>query len=96
MVANGRTALLGPPALRNDTSVIRALLQAAVPNEQPLREYCIGIRNEQGAVYRLVRLYSLAEKARFTAAMVALGFEEETGLAGAPRNGYHATFSPRT
>jgi hypothetical protein len=75
--------------------VVRALLQAAVPTEEPLRKFRIGIRNEEGIVYRVVRLYSLAEKSKFAAAMAALGFDEEIGFAGAPVAGYDATFKPR-
>jgi hypothetical protein len=95
VAANGRTELVGPAVPSDDLQVIRALLQAAVPTEEPLREYRIGIRNVQGAVYRMVRLCSLAEKSRFRTAMTALGFEEESGLAGAPLDGYDATFARR-
>ena len=94
-VSKGRTQLLGGAVPADDSKVIRALLLAAVPTEQPLREYCIGIRNDEGTAYRVVRLYSLAEKSKFRAAMAALGFEEETGLAGMPVGGYDATFSRR-
>jgi hypothetical protein len=87
-----RTQLLRSPAPPNDTEVLRALVQAAIPTDAPARRFRIGVRNPDGEVYRVVHLYSLAERSRFAALMQALGFEEETGLAGVAREGFHATW----
>lgn len=89
-----RTHLVTSRVPPSDTEVLRALVRAASPTDVPSRRFRIGIRDEEGAVYRVVHLYSLAEKSRFAALMQALGFEEETGLAGMPREGFHATWRP--
>lgn len=86
---------MGAPVPADDRSVIRALVQAAIPTEERLSEYRIGIRNMEGRIYRLVRLYSLAERTRFTSAITALGFVEESGLWGARTDGYDVTFRRR-
>lgn len=88
-----RTQLLRGPAPPNDTEVLRALVQAAIPTDAPARRFRIGVRNSDGEVYRVVHLYSLAERSRFAALMQALGFEEETGLAGVALEGFHATWA---
>jgi hypothetical protein len=59
-----------------------------------LRECRIGIRNEDGPLYRGVRLYSLAEWSKLAAA-AALGFEEDIGFAGRPEAGYDVTLKRR-
>jgi hypothetical protein len=91
-----RTQIASTPISGADTEVLRALLRAAVPTDTPPgRSFRLGICNESGTVYRVVQLYSLAERTKFTSLMEALGFTEETGLAGAPLDGYHAVFSQR-
>jgi hypothetical protein len=91
-----RTQIITLPASRLDNEVLRALVKAAIPTDAPPpRSFRLGICNEDGAVYRVVELYSLAERTKFTSLMEALAFREETGLGGARRNGYDATFSLR-
>lgn len=57
-----RTLLLRSPGPANDTTVLRALVRAAIPTEAPARRFRIGVCNDHGEVYRVVHLYSLAER----------------------------------
>lgn len=74
-----------------DHDVIRALLSVAIPGGTGT-EFLVGIRNEAGDVYRLVRLYGLAEKVNFARKLAELGFIDELDVLKHSPEGYDGVY----